>query len=522
MEIMRKVLLIVIALGFAVQVWGQETKVFTLDLGEPHKESITVEGDNSTRLVIKTKELLAFKLKNGNPYKYKYVINHKLVDFFEGQGYNPLDSIGQVLVGNNSATYDFNTTEELRKKEIRDRIQKLEDEKAILIKKKEILIDKKDNMGIEDEIKREKNKIERINIEQSISNISAQIKLLEEALNNVQNQLFRYSSKSVYATHFINSTKFKNLLKVVIKAAKATNEDEDKKNIENAAIVLKQAFEDLKIDIQKYVAEISAEDYLDHDTFKIKREEFNTSYIKLLRDIQGIGNEAGNFPEILDSFNKSIKNINPISSDIKDEIAKMYQLKLHNYLLPIDINGKNIDAVEITVERYDKNASNPTPDKYSYNIWVKGGLKIDISGGLFITSLMDREYETQDSGTDKLIYEKNKGNYDFGFGSTINISVRGGSWIRPALSVGALFTANQKFQILSGVGLILGKEERIVLHGGLAMGTISKISNNYKADGSTAYNLGTSGTVPTTNKFSFGHFFGITYNFGKVKKAESK
>lgn len=68
---MKKVLLIVFALGFAVQGWGQETKVFTLDLGEPHKESITVEGDNSTRLVIKTKELLAFKLKNGNPYKYK-------------------------------------------------------------------------------------------------------------------------------------------------------------------------------------------------------------------------------------------------------------------------------------------------------------------------------------------------------------------------------------------------------------------------------------------------------------------
>ena len=283
-----------------------------------------------------------------------------------------------------------------------------------------------------------------------------------------------------------------------------------------------QTFEDLKIDIQKYVTEISAEDFLDHREFMSKRQEFNVFYIKLMQAIQEIANEAGNFPEVLDSFNNSIKSINPISSAIKDEIAKMYQLKLHNYLLPIDINGKNIDAVEVTVERYNKSSTNPTPDKYAYNIWIKGGLKIDVSGGLFITSLMDKEYEIQGSGTNKLIYEKNKGNYDFGFGSTINISLRGGSWVRPALSVGALFTANQKFQILSGLGIILGKEQRIVLHGGLAMGTVARISDNYKADGSIAYDLGTSGTIPLVNKFSFGYFFGITYNFGKVKKADGK
>jgi tetratricopeptide (TPR) repeat protein len=501
---MRKVLLIVFALGFAVQVWGQETKVFTLDLGEPHKESITVEGDNSTRLVIKTKELLAFKLKNGNPYKYKYVINHKLVDFFEGQGYNPLDSMGQVLVGNNAVANGNNIIEErLDTAQIKAAIKELEEERATLVKNKESGL-----KGVWDF---------------KINNIDRRIEGLKKALELSKNQSKgEYISKSVYATYFINSVKLNNLLKAVTKTAKATNEDEDKKNIENAAIVLKQAFEDLKIDIQKYVAEISAEDFLNHTEFMGKRQEFNSLYINLLQNTQEISKEAGNFPDVLDSFNKSIKNINPISSDIKDEIAKMYQLKLHNYLLPIDINGKNIDAVEITVERYDKNASNPTPDKYSYNIWVKGGLKIDVSGGLFITSLMDKEYETQGSGTSTLIYEKNKGNYDFGFGSTINISVRGGSWVRPALNVGALFTANQKFQILSGLGLILGKEERIVLHAGLAMGTVSKISDNYKADGSTAYDLGASGAVPTTNKFSFGHFFGITYNFGKVKKAEGK
>ncbi len=232
--------------------------------------------------------------------------------------------------------------------------------------------------------------------------------------------------------------------------------------------------------------------------------------------------EANNFSDLLSDFNKKVEEINSISMKIKEEISKMYQLKLYNYLLPVDINGKNIDVVEVTVERYDKKATNPTPDKYTYNIWVKGGVKIDISGGLFLTSLMDKEYETKDDGSNKFIFEKNRGDYEFGFGSTINVSLRGGSWVRPGLSIGALFTTNQKFQLLTGLGFIIGKEERIVLHTGLSMGRISRISDNYKTDGSVSYDLGTEGTIPMTEKFAFGHFFGLTYNFGKVKKQDEK
>jgi hypothetical protein len=49
------------------------------------------------QLVINTKELLAFKLINGNPYKYKYVINHQFINFFEGQNENPLQLINKNI-----------------------------------------------------------------------------------------------------------------------------------------------------------------------------------------------------------------------------------------------------------------------------------------------------------------------------------------------------------------------------------------------------------------------------------------
>ena len=70
-----------------------QTKVFTLNLGEPTLNSLRDSVNSNSKLVIKAKEPLAFKLVNGNPYKYKYVINHKFVNFFDGQGYNPLDSL---------------------------------------------------------------------------------------------------------------------------------------------------------------------------------------------------------------------------------------------------------------------------------------------------------------------------------------------------------------------------------------------------------------------------------------------
>ena len=504
-----KIILLILSVVFAIQSQAQiETKVFTLNLGEPTLNSLRDSVNSNSKLVIKAKEPLAFKLVNGNPYKYKYVINHKLVNFFEGQGYNPLDSLKtKSLAGSNSEpTNGFIGTEGSP-----DEIGKTEEKIKNLVNQKNIFIENK-KRGLKS----------NTNWDNEISKIDAELNKLNKYIDEIRNQsVAQYVSRSMYSSNFIERIKLNNILKT-IKPINAKNKDDDKKNIQNASLLLKQSFEDLKIDIDKYVLEISAEDFLNQKEFKTKRDDLNTRYILALQNLEGVSVEANNFSDLLSDFNKKVEEINSISMKIKEEISKMYQLKLYNYLLPVDINGKNIDVVEVTVERYDKNATNPTPDKYTYNIWVKGGVKIDISGGLFLTSLMHKEYETKDDGSNKLILEKNRGDYEFGFGSTINVSLRGGSWVRPGLSIGALFTTNQKFQLLTGLGFIIGKEERIVLHTGLSMGRISRISDNYKTDGSVSYDLGTEGTLPMTEKFSFGHFFGLTYNFGKVKKQDEK
>lgn len=211
---------------------------------------------------------------------------------------------------------------------------------------------------------------------------------------------------------------------------------------------------------------------------------------------------------------KAIKNIEKV-------IHLLYSIDLEIYNLPIDVQGKNIDAVEFKLRRFYKDTDKEDLGFASkpYNIWIKGGLKIDVSAGVFFTSLYDSEFSTKDDPAiagNKIITLKNGGDYDLAFGSTINTYMRMNSWVVPTLNFGAVVTQNEKLQVLLGIGAILGKQERIIFSTGFSMGKVTRIADSYSVGGS--YNLGNSGDVPTQNQFKFGHFFGITYNLTKVKK----
>lgn len=453
-----KIILLILSFVFAIQSQAQiETKVFTLNLGEPTLNSLRDSVNSNSKLVIKAKEPLAFKLVNGNPYKYKYVINHDLITFFDFNE-NPLENVKSTLEKiepKEKSETDTPIVAQNKINTLSGQLSKLNFEISDFKASNMLSSATNSNkINLEYESKLKQMNFNKIELEKAI----------EIANLELQAAKSEYNFKSQYSIAFVNQHS-KEAIKVIPK-----NQLEDQENIRLAINLLGKEYKNLKSKLDKYILVISAEDYLDKAKFKIERENYFSIYTKLISDAKDIGSEAYLFENTKKEFDENIKEIDPLSVKIIDEISKMMQLKFDNYIVPIDINGKNIDAVEVTVERYDKNATNPTPDKYTYNIWVKGGVKIDISGGLFLTSLMDKEYETKDDGSNKYIFEKNRGDYEFGFGSTINVSLRGGSWVRPGLSIGALFTTNQKFQLLTGLGFIIGKEERIVLHTGLSMG----------------------------------------------------
>lgn len=259
-----------------------------------------------------------------------------------------------------------------------------------------------------------------------------------------------------------------------------------------------------------------AADYAKRQQLRTAAEEHLSEVFLLLLNLEEHQTDSVYFSTketVLATKEKALKTIQNI-------VHLLYAIELEVYTLPIDVQGKNIDVVEFKLRRFDKETKDEELDfARPYNIWIKNGLKIDVSAGIFFTSLYDAEYDKRDDPAiagNKIITLKNSGDYDLAFGSTINTYIRMNSWIVPSLNFGAVLTKNEKLQVLVGFGAILGKQERVIFTAGLSMGRVDRIADSYQVGGS--YNLGDSGTIPTQSQFKFGHFFGITYNLSKVKK----
>lgn len=306
---------------------------------------------------------------------------------------------------------------------------------------------------------------------------------------------------------------------------KYTYTDHDVNDSVQAVEVVQKALYKLKLktlsierELKNYIREISAKETFNTKEYTKKIDTIQYEYEKHLRYLSNLENEAEPFHN--NEHKETIKSINDSNTSIGNQLDKLCDLNFENFLLPIDTNGENIDAVEVVLDRYTNEQSPKHIDSNKYTIWVQGGLKLDISAGIFITSLVDNEYYTEkDDNTPNLysIYKKDKGNFDFGFGSMINLTYRSGNWANPTFGVGAIFTAQQKFQIISGLGLVMGRKERLILHGGISMGQVQGALGRFKDDGTEMYNLGDNPVVPMENKFRFGYFFGFTYNITGFK-----
>lgn len=420
---MNKILLIILVLTSIQNLFSQNkngdektnitTTVISLNLSKPNEKSVD-HSNNNNKLVVKNRNPLAFNLLDGNPFRYRYVLNYNKVNLFTNETFNP--SINDSNIDKNGYEKDS------------------------------------DHDGISDPFDESPD----------TKNV-----LTEDIFNALQNKL-------------------------------------------------KDKVLEFKKSIDSYISSISNDDKLNFDEFNLKKGSFKEHYLIYLRERDDLQKKISGLNYQSSATSEIQNQIDEILESTRLLVEKLLNTKQNTYLLPLDINGDNIDYVEIQLAIYDGN--NETPETYRYKVWIKGGLKIDVSGGVFLTSLLDKEYYTTDSeNNEKLIYENDLGNYDFGFGTLVNISLRGGSWARPTLNFGAMFTSNQKFQMLTGIGLILGKNERFVIHSGISMGRVNILRDEYQIDGEKTYDLGTDGNIPVNEKFKFGHFFGITYNFSKPK-----
>ena len=515
------------------------TKVFELDLGLPNTQSLVPRCKERSfkGLTVDSRQLLAFNLINANPYKYDYSIENELVDFFidEKKGLQEIyEEIKNAqpqtanMEGNgltdtireDSSVNEISTIEEGLEQL---KLQKAEEVKSLEASKNDYqemreIIESSSVFAGNQTIQQE-----QMILDDFESVISSKKKLVNEIKIDI-NELLEKNKKK--------SQQVKEAQKKVRENAKKSKEIEQKKNTDKAVfyvLEVKKRLQGLNEAVKLFVVKTSAEDYLDKKNFMKFRDKYYKKYDSL---VKGLNSNTAKYelllsPENIKTYNTHIdKHVKGLSQEITTILSEMHALKLDNYMLPVDFNGENIDVVKITVKRTPRHGNIREPKEYPFKIWVKGGIKIDVSAGVFITNLVDKDYSlikvsdaTDNEPGKSVIYENNQGDFRYGFGSLVHTSFRSARWVRPTLSFGAVFIGDQnpKVQLLTGIGLVLGKKQRIILNYGLAMGSVSKISNGLVADGTTEYEFTSEDNIPQTERFSFGQFFGITYNLSKVR-----
>lgn len=287
---------------------------------------------------------------------------------------------------------------------------------------------------------------------------------------------------------------------------------------------IKKDLESLTEEFEAFYADMKEKNFLDTKVFDSIRSDLRVKATNHYDQADTLSNELEKLKDSIGykETKDKVEATKLKAKKLKEEITKkLYGFDFATFTMPIDVQGRNIDAIEFRLRRFDKETKEEDTGfaPHPYNVWIRGGVKIDISAGLFFTSLFDEAFDKKDDPVitdNKIIIKKSQGKYDFAFGSSINVHSRWISWFNMGGNLGVAFTTNQKFQILSGINFILGRQERIIVSAGLAMGKVDRLANSYKEGGS--YNLGAEGTIPMETQFKFGHFFGVTYNLSKVKK----
>lgn len=360
--------------------------------------------------------------------------------------------------------------------------------------------------------------------------------LLAVKLKNVNPLKYEYTINGNNISYFMDTETINQRLDILSKSDSETPaikyDSATYASIPVESRKLKEKLDDLEIFIDKFELKNMSEESLGDEFLKTR----DYLYTTLKRDYYEAekyetcleqGKTAEYSDAITDAQKETSKELIKYNIEKSEAMLKSFESKFFFasavYTLPKDIQGKNIDAIEFTIKRVNKKTNKEDASYGKYNVWINGGVKIDISAGVFLTSLYDKEYDGRDVDSNtgpKQIVLKKQGNYDFAFGSTINTNFRMNSWIQPQINFGFIFTQNQKFQFILGGGLILGREERWILSGGLSMGVVDRLANGFREG--QAYDFGTNGEIPMVKQFKFGHFIGITYNLSKVDAVSLK
>lgn len=205
------------------------------------------------------------------------------------------------------------------------------------------------------------------------------------------------------------------------------------------------------------------------------------------------------------------------------------------YLIP---RLQNFDELQIKMK------IKPNKERGSYTFSdsivtqsLYGGFKVDVSPGIFYSSLGGTSYSLRadstlvtgsngaDSvtGRDREIIKESGNRGNLVFGTLMHFYSRWGQHVNLAASIGVGMTLDESpdVQYLGGLSLLFGRVNRISISGGIAVGKVKRISDRY-LDGAGFRRVNFNETELSTKKLlKSGWFLGIGYNIPLVKRKSS-
>lgn len=191
------------------------------------------------------------------------------------------------------------------------------------------------------------------------------------------------------------------------------------------------------------------------------------------------------------------------------------------------IQMQDYDRINLTFMSNDK-PLNPT----SYKFYSKGGWKIDFSAGFSVNGLNSTTYYyesirtetigTDDDGNDITAkYGKIKSKVeapDWGIAMLAHLYPRFGGIFQPAFAFGAQVD-NDNVSFLVGGSLLLGREQRLGLSGGIALGSSLGLQPGYEIGQEVRDDNATQGGSVNVGGEARAQscFFSLSYNLGGVK-----
>ena len=253
-------------------------------------------------------------------------------------------------------------------------------------------------------------------------------------------------------------------------------------------------------------------DLIDKYSAMPDRSKIESSYQKLVKYHNGIDRKK--YRELFNQIVKTYLAINETNSTVDYQTSmisdKADKIAYHISLTP----------------RSSQYATSNKAIQLNYDFDIKGGVKIDVSAGIFYHfNLNDDQYrfEPLTDSTSLLVKENDDKQFKPSIGALFNVYRRSNKSVKFAFNFGAGTNVDKIFYYTGG-SVLFGKSERVGISAGVVGGTVARISNELKNKTIVKSPIEDLNEVPMQRRdpFQLGYFVGVSYNLSGKNQSSGR